>query len=533
MQSPPPTTSPQPDCQPYPLPPPELRDPQKVPQFLTSKSNDKAARWAVGEARRSSAAFTALFRGPLSPFHLQLQQHFLTHSEAGAEVPRGHGKTTGLGFTACWLAGNDIDLRFKCVGSVLDEAEKTTVMCREVISSPLYQLIFPHARIQVGDNAKGAFRFANRKTIGMRDPTFEARAIMGQTGGRFDVLWGDDLCTLANTILKPAERAKVKAAWEGTWLPMCDYGAGENEKKRLWTSWTPWHVDDVSVGWAKHHAALGTLFRRACAMVDGRWVSPWPERWTHEILAKERIKQGDIGFSRAYLLQRISNDMLVFKHEWMLNRLYHGRCGDGVTVKVASLDFAYTKQGTMKEDRDYSVCLIAEVDRWGNAYLTDLLRVRTDYPTFKAMAIERMRVHGVLHAYAEANGPQKGIVDQFQLESPIPVIPLDRLENPIVRAAQAQPFVAAGKLRLPAHPSEPTQVRGDFQELFDEMVAFPVGAHDDMVSCVCDIAAATVRGLAMPGGGPAQIVTLERAPIMGSIDPDADAWEGFGRMAQG
>jgi len=95
-----------------------------------------------------------------------------------------------------------------------------------------------------------------------------------------------------------------------------------------------------------------------------------------------------------------------------------------------------------------------------------------------------MEAAGVVQAVAEANGPQRGLVQQMQTDCSVPIRPLNRDKDKITRASERQGFVESGKLHLPEADGT---VRSDFRVVFDEMTTFPVGGHDDTVDAVIDL----------------------------------------------
>jgi hypothetical protein len=93
---------------------------------------------------------------------------------------------------------------------------------------------------------------------------------------------------------------------------------------------------------------------------------------------------------------------------------------------------------------------------------------------------------------AEANGPQRGIYDQFAEITRQPLVSVARTTDKHMRAAAAQPFVQAGKLMFPT--DERGTVLPAFQPVIDELLAFPAGAHDDTVDTVVDLCGEATRG---------------------------------------
>lgn len=445
---------------------------------------------AIEAARENPAAFVALCLGrPVADIQRELLAHALTNHAWYAELPRGHAKTSTLSYLAAWWLGKRPATRFKLIGSNDDAAAATSRFLRDIIRSPIYRAVFPEVALKPGEDTIMAWSVAAPGIVARRDPSVQASGIFGRTGGRADILWADDICDLRNAVLQPALRAQVKEAMANIWLPMLDPSAPH--AGRLWRSATPFHTDDITADWRKECEAEGTLLRRPCIGTD----SPWPEVFTPRILAAKRSAMGAMAYARAYELVPLSSDLLVFRPEWLR---YHREIPLG-SRPVAALDWGYGRKRQERDDPDWSVCIIGEVSMDRNLYLTDVLRVRESFPDFARMARELVERRGCAMIVAEANGPQKGVFDQFRSMCRQPVIAVERTTDKHLRAAGAQPFVSQGKLHFPADAAGKAPLA--FQTVIDELLSFPAGAHDDCVDCVVDLCTVASQGAIVATGG--------------------------------
>ncbi len=459
---------------------------------------------ALEAARDNPAAFIALCIGkPVSRIQREMLAHALGHHSWYAEIPRGHAKTSTFTYLAAWWLGKRPATRFKLIGSNDEAAEATSRFLREIIRSPIYRAVFPHVTLKPGEDTVRAWSVVAPGLAARRDPSVQASGIFGRTGGRADILWPDDICDLRNAVLQPTLRQQVKDAMSNIWLPMLDPSAAH--PARLWRTATPFHTDDITADWRKECEDNGTLLRRPCQGLD----SPWPEVFTTDILRARRQAMGPMGYARAYELVPLSSDQLIFRPEWAQ---YYDEIPLG-TRTVAAIDWGYGRKRQDRDDPDYSVCLVAEVDYERNAYLTDILRVRESFPEFARLARTLLERRGVSTVLAEANGPQKGVFDQFRAGCRQPVIAVERTTDKLLRAAGAQPFVEQGKLLFPKAPNG--QVAPAFACVLDEMLSFPAGAHDDTVDCVVDLCALAARGALLTAGGAATVHT-SAASIFGN-----------------
>jgi predicted phage terminase large subunit-like protein len=290
-------------------------------------------------------------------------------------------------------------------------------------------------------------------------------------------------------VQQPALRAQVKEAWSNNWLPMAD--PTQARPPRVWKVGTPYHVADIMADWRREHDDD----RTALWLPVHNYVSPWPEAFTPEYLRRRREKMGPVAYARAYELVPISSDTLIFSPTWLdlYDEIPESEIKRGGEM-VATFDFAYAEK-RLKDDPDWSVCLIGWLSRSGNVWLTDMLRARKPFPEFKRDALTRCARAGVTRARAEANGPQRGIVQQLNNDAPFPVVGIERSADKITRATEQQAFVEAGRLHIPGRkgPTGETVPTATFAPLWDEMTTFPASEHDDTVDAVVDMMAACLR----------------------------------------
>jgi predicted phage terminase large subunit-like protein len=446
---------------------------------------------AILKARANPLAFIALAMGrPIGPIHARLVSYLLDDRDCYAELPRGHGKTTTGALTISWLLGHYPSIRVKILGSTDVESAKTASMIREIIETDRYRAVFPNTRIRAADTSKTRWRLEGAR-MGARDATLESMGIMGRAGGRFDLLWTDDISDLRNAVLIPAERDKVKDAYNSNWMPMRDIAAEDAVfRPRVWNTATPYHTNDITGDLRRIHTEAGTILRLPCTTNGGERISPWPEVFSHEQLQAQYERMGAMAYARAYELVPLSSDLLIYRPEWFA--YYRPSELPKQTRTVAAIDWGYGKSEQSRSNPDYSVCIVGEVDDQRRLFLTDVLRVREPFPVFAKMAASLLERRGVSVVLAEANGPQRGIFDQFGTITRFPMVAVERHSDKHLRAAGSQPFVQGGKLFFPTDHNG--TILPAFQCVTDEMTAFPAAAHDDTVDVVVDLCAEATRG---------------------------------------
>ena len=435
-----------------------------------------------------------------APLHEEVQDFYTANCDCAVGLSRGHGKTTQTLGRITWEIGRalykqspdyDPDIRWKYVQANVDEAVKSVDTTRRILESARFKQVFPGLVPDSSVWGKRAFRFHTDSL--QRDPTMEACTIFGHAGGRATDMVFDDICTLENSVRRTALRGQVKEAYYNTWLPMLT-----GDRRRTWHVFTPWHVDDITADWKNKYEKAKTLLWRPCKGTR----SPWPEAFASDYLTK-RQGQNPIAYARAYLLEPMSAEVLTFPAEWLEGSMYvvrPGRASVGYTAMT--LDFAYTEKRQMgtgdSTDPDYSVALVADIDVFGHVWLKDMIRVRETFPEFKRLAIALGRIHGVKRAKGEAVAGQRGLVQQFNEEAPFPVESVNRTSDKVFRASSLQPFVSTGRFHIKRGPEG--YAVPSMAALFDEMILFPSGAHDDCVDAAMDMMEMALEGSGNPRG---------------------------------
>ena len=450
------------------------------------------AKSAIELARANPAVFVAMVTGHRPPpLQLRIISHVLRHRSFYVELPRGHMKTTTLSAMMAWYIGTFPDDRNKVISQNDEVAFKTVSFVRQIVEGNVFREVFPDV-YPVDD---GSTRMTVSRPKAMRDPTLEGSGVFGRASGRSDRIWFDDVADLRNSILQPALRDQVREAVRNNWIPMLDYS--RDREPSVWRSNTPYHDADVTADWRKSNGDRKTLLREPCKGL----ISPWAEVFTPEILAQQRAEMGPIGYARAYELVPLSSENYRFRPEWLADSMYPRMKLPTVSRTIAAIDWGYSTRERGKEDPDYSVCIVAEVDGYGHVYATDVLRVRESFPDFMRLAKAMLDRRNCTSVLAETNGPQRGIADTFQDSTGILVVSVARTADKMLRAAASQPFVMAKKLHLPC--TDDGLIRADFQPVLDEMLAFPAGGHDDCVDVMVDLCMEAPRHLgnklAMPG----------------------------------
>ena len=418
-----------------------------------------------------------------APVHEDLQDFYTEHNDCGAGLSRGHGKTVQTITRTAWDIGKDPSERIKYIQQNKDEAAKSVGMCKTIIESDRFRDVFPDIKPDATKWGTMAFRVVNDGLH--RDSTLEGAGIFGHAGGRASMIVYDDICDLENAIRQPSMRSQVKEAVANTWSKML---VGKRKVRRVFT---PWHVADIGAEWRKQLGADGRLFWRPCIGFE----SPWPEFWTEERLRFENSEHGPVSYARAYLLEPVSAELLIWPHEWLDDALFDQmpREAEKSGSFAMTIDWAFTEKRTIKtgksSDPDWSVALIAKITPKGHVWVHDMIRVRKPYPEFCKLAIQAGEDWNVTRGRAEGGGPQDGLVQQFREDASFPMSRVTRNKDKVTRASETQPFVMDGRFHILAKPDRLGVLRPieRLAALYDEMVTFPAGEHDDCADTAMDM----------------------------------------------
>ena len=158
--------------------------------------------------------------------HAGIMSHWESGKSAGLVVP-----------LPAWLIGKNPNLRIKTVCSSTELARERVEAVKSLITSTMYQLVFPHIRPGVSWKAN---EFTVERKAVMADPSLQAKSVFGKgVGKRADVIIFDDVVDQLNAA-EPAQRKKVREFVSSTWMSRLSPGG-----KVLWVA-TPWNTDDAT-----------------------------------------------------------------------------------------------------------------------------------------------------------------------------------------------------------------------------------------------------------------------------------------------
>jgi predicted phage terminase large subunit-like protein len=431
--------------------------------------------------------------------HIEMQRFLDANPVGGIFIPRNHGKTTQVTIgRMAWEIGRNPNMRIQIVQNTLPNARKTVGAIKETLESDAFRQVFPEIIPDRDDWGAGSLT-VKRTKLGMRDSTVTAQPIFGKAGQRSDLLAFDDIEDFDNSIRQEGMRSQVKEAYRETWLPTLEPDGRE------WRQATPWHIDGITMDWVREGQSGTTpMFFRAC---EGISSSPWPEKFTPAVLKAYRDKMGEIAYSRAFCLRAMSGEEVVFRDSDLLDNAcpLPDRARLRSPVRWTAIDLAFSDEERAigrrgKDEADYSVMGIADLNADGHVYMVRVHRQKTSYPKFKQLVVSEAVRSGVRRAVIESNGPQKGLRQDLATELAkvgIATIVGNRRNDKFARASAVQNVVEQGRFHLRTGPDG--ELLDDMRPMYREMSMFPVAGKDDTVDVAVDLMAQSrIDGLPEP-----------------------------------
>jgi predicted phage terminase large subunit-like protein len=383
-----------------------------------------------------------------------------------------------------YVLGHDPTKRIVCVSYAEDLAAKHARDCRAVMASGWHRRLFPITRLSRTKNAELDFETTRG---GGRLSTSVGGSLTGR-GGSLIII---DDPQKPGDAMSEARRASVLDWFRNTLSSRLDNKAEDAivvVMQRL-------HVDDL----AGHLLETGNwthLNLPAIALSDGtielgngcshrRRTGDLlhPEREPLEVLNEIRATMGEFHFSAQYQQSPLPEEGNLLKWEWFERFAQPPQPESGGRI-VQSWDFA-VKDG---EQNDWSVCVTAYVK--GNAvFVLDIYRERLNYPGQREAVIRFARQHRarVILIEGAANGSplvsDLRHLNQSDVPTPLAITPKGSKTE---RLAVQSHRIEAGDVRLPEKAPWLDAFRA-------EILAFPLGRHDDQVDALSQLLAWTER----------------------------------------
>jgi len=202
----------------------------------------------------------------------------------------------------------------------------------------------------------------------------------------------------------------------------------------------------------------------------------WEYKHSYEDLMRIK-KSNSYVFSGQYMQQPSPIGGGIFKTSWFK----YFKVDPEFQYRIITADTAMKT----KEQNDYSVFQCWGYDKNNKAYLLDQIRGKWEAPDLKKTAINFWNKHinltnGKLRVMKiEDKSSGTGLMQELKSSSGIPIKPIQRNIDKIVRAYDTSPYIESGYVYL----KEESLYLSDLQS---ELELFPNGKHDDQVDALMD-----------------------------------------------
>ena len=226
---------------------------------------------------------------------------------------------------------------------------------------------------------------------------------------------------------------------------------------------------------AYHPGPLSKLTEGKRTYVKETEVSIWPERFPLDVLERRR-RLNPREFTALYQQQPYIEGGNLIKTEW-----WQYYPSDLKPERFASLVIAADTAFKKNEMADYSVAVVAGLDRTGDIYLIDVVRGRFEFPELKQRLIRlnnQWRGKGLRALYVEDKASGQSIIQELKRQSGMSVIPYKVSHDKVARVNSIIGLIEGGRVFLPDEAPW-------LDAFVDEAVSFPGGTHDDQVDAMC------------------------------------------------
>jgi len=214
-----------------------------------------------------------------------------------------------------------------------------------------------------------------------------------------------------------------------------------------------------------------------CPAIDDKGELFFPTRLGHKRLAELKKSQGLYIFNSQYMLNPISDENAIFHPDWIK---YYTE--DDLKGKILHTFITVDLAISQKETADYTVVLVSSIDTDSNIYVREYVRERST-PQETSETIFRLaskyKNERLLKVGVESVAWQKAMIyflrDEMRRRGKfIPLVELKADKDKVRRAYGFQPYVENGAFFI----------KKDMKILYQEMMEFPLGKHDDTVDAV-------------------------------------------------
>jgi predicted phage terminase large subunit-like protein len=293
------------------------------------------------------------------------------------------------------------------------------------------------------------------------------------TSKHFTLLVYDDVVT-RESVTTPEQIKKVTSAWELS----LNLGALGGRKRYIGTRY---HLYDTYAEMIKR----GSVVQRIHAATDNGKMDGNSVFFPQEVLMEKRRDMGPYTFGTQMLQDPVADKAMGFREEWI--KYYDALGNTSAWNRYIIVDPASAK----KETSDYTVMEVIGLAPDGNYYLLDAFRDRLNLTQRAAKLFELHRKHKPIDVGYEKYGKDSDIEHiQYEMELQNYRFNITELKGSVAKEDRIQKLVPIYEQRRFYSPRRLSFVNyegkvQDYVELFnrEELLAFPVCVHDDMLDC--------------------------------------------------
>jgi predicted phage terminase large subunit-like protein len=403
-------------------------------------------------------------------------------------LPRGWFKTTIASIAyPIWLAIRDPNHKTLIVQNTSTNAEaKLKSIKAHFESNDLFRLLFPD--LLPDRNCKWMANSAQvKRTSVSPEGTFDAAGIQTQVTSRhYDTIIEDDtvapdLNELGEDNLVPTKEDIAQAiGWHRLATPLLVHPT----ESEILVIGTRWFEKDL-LSWIKDNDRSYFSYERACrehnGVPDPTGEITYPKRFPQAVLEQLKIDMGPYMFSCLYLNCPMSSENMTFKKDWIQKYFVEPTNLIVTTTVDPANDPAKSTNKKKNTDFDYNIVMTCGKDLHdGTIYVLEYTRFKGSPGQLINTIFDHVKrwkpVQVGIEAIAYQSSIDYWVRERMRAEGVYFWVELLTHGNKAkeFRIRALQPLIYSGKLKFREH----------MHDLFAELEAFPLGAHDDIIDCL-------------------------------------------------
>lgn len=273
----------------------------------------------------------------------------------------------------------------------------------------------------------------------------------------------------------PLQRKKVEEWFFQVLDPMLEPGG------QMIVTGTPWHDEDLyhifreDPEWAYYRFPAERppedLYE---PYHDNYYQNPdevlWYPKWDREELMAKRRSQGSVWYAMSYLLDLTRVQGGIIDHSWIT---WYGSLPDGSYQYVMAVDPAVGQKHT---DDYTAIVVIARHRGTGRLYLIDWDQGRWESQERMMKMQTLFNRYPIQKIGVEDTAVSKDFIGMLRRETMLPITPLSHMgRDKVTRVQSISPRIESGDILFPNH------MRHSKIPIYDQLIEFPEGSHDDLV----------------------------------------------------